>query len=154
MLAVWFARPAAARLLRAALPEEEQQAAPVGAAAEPHTVAGDIVAAADIAAAAPVADIAGAHIAAEVALEPRTAAEAAVGEVAPVVAARPPAPGERRRIQAVVVAREPPVFRVRRAQAAEALQPQKPPLPAPVPRRMGSLSSKGEHRVRIADISS
>ena len=38
--------------------------------------------------------------------------------------------------------------------AAEALPPRKPRPPSPVRRRKGSLSSREERRVRIADISS
>jgi hypothetical protein len=148
MLVEWIARSAAARRQNAALPEEAQQVAPAGAAAEPHIVAEHTAAAADIAAEQAAAGIAGPHTAAAavVAPESRTAAEAAV--------AKRPAPAEGRRIPAEVVATEPPVFRGHIARAAEALQPQKLPLPAPVRRKMGNLSSRGEHRVRIADISS
>ena len=107
-----------------------------GAAAEARIVAAHTAA---------VADIAGPHTAAAVvALEPRTGAEAA----------RRPAPGEGGRIREAVVATEPLGFREHIVRVAEALRPRKLLPPAPVRRRKGSLSSRGEHRVRIADISS
>jgi len=151
-LAVWIARSAALAKLqesaqKLALPEEARQAAREGAAAEAHIVAEHTAAAADIAAVAAAAEGVAVDDAAAGIAGPHTAAEASA------VVAKPPAPAEGRRIPAGVVATEPAV-RERIAPAAEALRQQKPPLPAPVRRRNGSLSSRGEHRVRIADISS
>jgi hypothetical protein len=145
-LEAWIARSAAvARTRNAVLPEEAQQVALAGAAAEAHIVAEHIAA---------VVDIARSHTAAAVGPEQRTAAEAALMEVASEAVARRPAPAEGRRIPAEVAATEPPGFRERIALAAEARQPQKLLLPAPVRRRKGNLSWREERRVRIADISS
>jgi hypothetical protein len=154
-LAAWIARAAALAMLqesarKLALPAEARQAAREGAAAEAHIVAEHTAAAADIAAVAAAAEGVAVDDAAAGIAGPHTAAEAA--EASAVVAKRP-APAEGRRIPAEVVATEPTV-RERIARAAEAPRPQKLLLPALVRRRKGSLSSRGEHRVRIADISS
>jgi hypothetical protein len=151
-LAAWIARAAALAkrqksAQKSALPEEVRQAAQRHIVAE-HTAAAADIAAEGVAVEEAAAGIAGPHTAAAavVAPDPRTAAEVAV--------ANPPAPAEGRRIPAEVVATEPPVLRERIARAAEVLQPQKLLPPAPVRRRKGNLSWRGERRVRIADISS
>jgi hypothetical protein len=154
MLAVWIALAVAVPKL-AVLPEGVRQAAQAGAAAEARIVAAHIAAVVDtagewVAVDEAAAGIAGPHTAAVVAPEPRTGAEEGVVEGE----ARRRAPGEGRRIPAEVVATEPPVFRERIVGAAQALQPQKLLLPAPVRRRKGNLSWREEHRVRTADISS
>ena len=73
-------------------------------------------------------------------------AAAAVEVAGPAAVARP-ARAAGRHIPAEVVATEPPA-------AEEALPRRKPPPPSPARRKTGSLSSREEHRVRIADISS
>jgi len=77
-------------------------------------------------------------------------AAAAVEMEGPAAAARPEravGPRSLRRIPAEAVATEPLVVQ-------EALPLRKPPPPSLVRRKKGSLSSREEHRVRIADISS
>jgi hypothetical protein len=91
-----------------------------------------------------------AHIAAAVVAEAAVAAErTAVAEGPAAVARRVRAVGRRSlfRIGAEVVATEVPVAEV-------ALWLLKPQSPSPVRRKKDNQSSKGEHRVRIADISS
>jgi len=84
----------------------------------------------------------------------RTAAAAVVErEEAAELARQARAAAAGRRNPAGVVAMAPPAIRDRPA-SVEARRPHKPPPPSPVRRRKGSLFSRGERRVRIADISS
>jgi hypothetical protein len=133
MLAAWIARAAALARLPKVVEERALPAVQAAAPWEAHIAAAHTAA---------VVDMAG----------PRTAAEV-VEEASAVVAMRQePAEGDRN--PAEVVAMGPLGFRKHTERAAEALRPQEPPLPAPVRRRKGNLSLRGEHRVRIADISS
>src|SRR5579863_5601488 len=119
----------------ATLPEAEL----ADAAAAAVRIAGEHTAAADI--------VAVAHTAAAV----RTVVAAAGPAAMPARAAG-------FRIPAEAVARRPSVIPGRFARTAEvaeeALRPPAPRPPSPGRRRKGSLSSREEHRVRIADISS
>src|SRR5580698_1712149 len=104
------------------------------------------------------AAVAAARLSAERTAEPNTAAagaRTAVAAAAPVgpEAARLARPVSGPRIPQEVVATAPSANQARPAWA-EGPRPQKPPPPSPVRRRKGSLFSREERRVRIADISS